>query len=66
VAARIRKQLRADFDMVHGRYGEFRVLVDGDELIDGGASRCAVNAELAARREVESLAGDRAAGGGRA
>ena len=23
--------------MVHGRYGEFKVLVDGDVVIDGGA-----------------------------
>ena len=23
--------------MVHGRYGEFKVLVDGDTVIDGGA-----------------------------
>ena len=23
--------------MVHGRYGEFKVLVDGREVVDGGA-----------------------------
>ena len=23
-------------DMVHGRYGEFKVLVDDDTIIDGG------------------------------
>jgi hypothetical protein len=23
--------------MVHGRYGEFKVLVDGDVVVDGGA-----------------------------
>jgi len=23
--------------MVHGRYGEFKVLVDGHEVVDGGA-----------------------------
>jgi len=25
-------------DMVHGRYGEFKVLVDGDIIIDGGGA----------------------------
>jgi hypothetical protein len=24
-------------DAVHGRYGEYKVLVDGDTVIDGGA-----------------------------
>jgi hypothetical protein len=37
VAARIRRDLAADVEMVHGRYGEFKVLVDGDIVIDGGA-----------------------------
>jgi len=37
VAARIRRQLATDVDLVHGRYGEFKVLVDGEIVIDGGA-----------------------------
>ena len=37
MAARIRKELKTDVDMVRGRYGEFKVLVDGKILIDGGA-----------------------------
>jgi hypothetical protein len=37
VAARLRRELRADVDMVRGRYGEFKVLVDGDIVVDGGA-----------------------------
>ena len=37
VAARIRRELGADVDMVHGRYGEFKVLVDGDIVIDAGS-----------------------------
>ncbi len=37
VAARIRRELATDVDMVHGRYGEFKVLVDGEIVIDGGA-----------------------------
>jgi len=37
VAARIRRELQTDVDMVRGSYGEFKVLVDGQTLIDGGA-----------------------------
>jgi hypothetical protein len=37
VAARLRRELGADVDMVHGRYGEFKVLVDGKTVVDGGA-----------------------------
>jgi hypothetical protein len=37
VAARLRRELQIDVDMVRGSYGEFKVLVDGDTLIDGGA-----------------------------
>jgi len=35
VAARLRREFDTDVDMVHGRYGEFKVLVDGREVIDG-------------------------------
>jgi hypothetical protein len=37
VAARLRRELRADVDMVRGHYGEFKVLVDGETVVDGGA-----------------------------
>jgi hypothetical protein len=37
VAARLRRELKADVDMVHGGYGEFKVQVDGATVIDGGA-----------------------------
>ncbi len=37
MAARIRRELQADVEMAHGRYGEFKILVDGDIIIDGGA-----------------------------
>jgi len=37
VAARLRRELQAEVDMVRGHYGEFKVLVDGDTVIDGGA-----------------------------
>jgi hypothetical protein len=36
VAARLRRELRADVDMERGRYGEFKVLVDGETVVDGG------------------------------
>jgi hypothetical protein len=37
VAARLRRELRSDVDMVKGRYGEFKVLVDGETVVDAGA-----------------------------
>jgi hypothetical protein len=38
VAARLRRELQADVEMVKGRYGQFRVAVDGDTVVDGGAA----------------------------
>jgi hypothetical protein len=37
VAARLRRELKSEVDMVKGRYGEFKVLVDGEVVVDGGA-----------------------------
>jgi hypothetical protein len=37
VAARLRRELGEEVEMVHGRYGEFKVLVDGETVVDGGA-----------------------------
>ena len=37
VAARLRRELHADVEMVRGGYGEFKVLVDGETVVDGGA-----------------------------
>ena len=36
VAARLRRELRTEVEMVRGRYGEFKVLVDGKMVVDGG------------------------------
>ena len=36
MAARLRRQLGIEVDMVHGSYGQFQVLVDDVVLIDGG------------------------------
>jgi hypothetical protein len=38
VAARLRRELNADVDMIRGRYGVFKVVVDGDTVIDGGGA----------------------------
>ena len=32
----MRRDLGIEVDMVHGRYGEYKVLVDGKIVIDGG------------------------------
>lgn len=37
VAARLRRELGTEVEMVRGRYGEFKVLVDGETVVDGGA-----------------------------
>ncbi len=36
MAARLRSDLNTDVQMVHGRYGEFKVLVDDKVVVDGG------------------------------
>jgi hypothetical protein len=43
VAARHRRELNADVDMIRGRYGVFKVVVDGDTVIDGGGAACWVS-----------------------
>jgi hypothetical protein len=37
VAARIRRELGVEVEQVRGQYGEYKVLVDGDIVVDGGA-----------------------------
>ena len=37
VAARLRKELNTEVTMVHGHYGEFKVLVDGKVAVEAGA-----------------------------
>jgi len=38
VAARLRRELQTDVDMVRAGYGEFKILVDGAIVIDGGSA----------------------------
>jgi hypothetical protein len=37
VAARLRRELNTEVDSVGGPYGQFRVLIDGEVVVDGGA-----------------------------
>jgi len=37
VAAKIRERFAVEPEMVHGGYGEFRVLVDGEPVAQSGA-----------------------------
>jgi peptidyl-tRNA hydrolase len=37
VAAKLRRDLGVEVEMEHGSYGEYKVLVDGQTVIDGGA-----------------------------
>ena len=37
MAARLRRELGIEVDAVRGHYGEYKVLVDGDVVVDGGA-----------------------------
>ena len=37
MAALLRKELGVEPEMVHGRYGEFAVLVGGNEVVSAGA-----------------------------
>jgi hypothetical protein len=36
VAARVREKLASDVAVVGGPYGQFKVLVDGEVVVDGG------------------------------
>lgn len=36
VAAKLERDLKIDVKRVRGRYGEFKVLVDEDVIVDGG------------------------------
>ena len=36
MAAKLRSELATDVEMVRGRYGQFKVVVDGETVVDGG------------------------------
>jgi len=56
VAARIRRELQTDVEMVRGRYGEFKVFVDGETVIDGGAL-AALGVLPSGRKVLEAVRG---------
>ena len=38
MAARLRRELHTNVEMVRSRYGDFKVLVDGEVVVDGGSA----------------------------
>jgi hypothetical protein len=54
VAAKLRRDLGIDVEMEHGSYGEYKVLVDGQTVIDGGALT-ALGIVPARRKVVETV-----------
>jgi hypothetical protein len=60
VAAQLRRELKTEVEMVRGRYGEFKVLVDGDVVVDGGAK--VVLGIMPSRRSVVDAVRARLAG----
>jgi len=50
VAADLRRELKQDVQLVDGKYGQFSVLVDGEQVIDAGA--LAFLGVLPSKREV--------------
>lgn len=60
MAARLRRELQIEVDTEHGRYGEYKILVDGEIVVDGGAL-AAIGVLPSARTTVNSVR-DRLAG----
>jgi len=54
VAAKLRRELDIDVETVHGRYGEYKVLVNGETVIDGGVLT-ALGLVPSARKVVEAV-----------
>jgi len=50
VAAYLRRELALEVELTHGKYGEFKVVVDGKVVIDPGAK--AIVGILPTRRQV--------------
>jgi hypothetical protein len=54
VAARLRRELGIEVDTVKGRYGEYKVLVDGETVVNGGAM-VALGVFPPAKKTVEAV-----------
>jgi hypothetical protein len=59
VAARLRRELDADVEVVGGPYGQFRVEVDGKTFLEGGAL-AALGVLPSAQKVLESVRSQRA------
>ena len=54
MAKRLRREFNRDVDMVNGRYGEFKVLVNDQVAIDAGALT-ALGAVPSTRRIIDAV-----------
>lgn len=54
MAARLRRELGIEVDTIPGRYGEYKVLVDGETVVDGGA-QVIIGLMPSARKIVERV-----------
>jgi hypothetical protein len=54
VAKRLRRELSIDVEMVTGHYGEFKVLIDDQTVIDAGAAAF-VGVLPSARKIIETV-----------
>ena len=57
MAAKLRRELQIEVETEHGRYGEYKVLVDGEIVVDGGA--LAILGLLPSARKTVSAVRDR-------
>ena len=62
MAARLSRELQTDVDMIKGRYGQFKVAVDGQTVIDGGTA--AFLGVLPSRAKIVAAVKERLAQGG--
>jgi hypothetical protein len=54
VAARLRRELGIEVDAIRGHYGEYKVLVDGETIIDGGPL-VIIGVMPSARKTIDSV-----------
>ena len=54
MAARLERELGVEVDKVHGRFGEYKVLVDGETVVDAGA-KAALGILPNSRKVVEQV-----------
>lgn len=59
MAAKLRRDLQIEVDTEHGRYGEYKILVDGEVVVDGGS--LAILGVLPSARKSVSAVRDRLA-----